>query len=597
MIPELQEAITAHQDGRLEKAEQLYRSILKTTPAQLDAMALLGLVLGTQGQHDEALRLTAEAVRGDPQSSLFRFHYGNVLMNAGRLKEAVAEFRSTLHLNPTLAQASYNLANTLRALDDWTGAIEAYRKAIDLQPTYADAYNNLALSLVHEQHFDEALANARKSVEIDPSFGEGWRTLCNIAEQTGDYTLAYEAGLQCTKLMPDSHYSWFGLGVALCRLERYEEAIDVYKRALELKPERADIWDNLGQTYQSLNRLEDAEITFRKTIEVAGQTVPDEEDRPVDEREYGNRHWHLALLELLRGKYKEGFKRYRARFEDVGSLKRPSYSRPLWKGEPLQGKTILITDEQGFGDTLMLTRYLPFIKKQNARIILSVHKVLKAFYEEWDVIDEVITHGTSIGAYDCYASVFDLPYIFGTTLSTIPNEVPYLPRPQPRESVQLPTTEGRWRVGVVWGGNPLHRNDRKRSVPLPIFADLFEESGAAFFSLNRDMREGDEERLPSYPLVDCRQMIGDFADAARLIDQLDLVITCDTATAHLAGGLAKPVWILLPFAPDWRWLTDRSDSPWYPTARLFRQPRIGDWKSTIAETRRALRDILSSKPS
>ena len=427
-------------------------------------------------------------------------------------------------------------------------------------------------------------------MEVTPTYGEGWRTLCNIAEQTKDYALALSAGEHCVRLMPDSHFSWFGYGVALNRLDRHEEAIEAYKRALTLKPERTDIWDNLGQTYQSMDRLEEAEATFRKTIDVAGQTIPNEATREVAEEEYGNRHWHLALLELLRGKLKPGFARYRSRFKDVGGLKRPNFSRPLWRGEDLNGKTILVTDEQGFGDTLMFCRYLPLMKQRGAKIIFSVHKVLEPLFENWQGKDILITHGIAVPPYDFYASVFDLPHIFGTTLETIPANVPYLPVLQPDEATRL-LPDGRKKIGVVWGGSPAHSNDSRRSIPLKLFAGLFQETQFQFYSLNRDMKPGDADLLPKLPVIDLAPRLKNFADGARLIGQLDLVITCDTATAHLAGGLGIPVWVLLPFAPDWRWLTERSDNPWYPSVRIFRQKKSGDWENVVEQVRDALKHL------
>jgi len=592
----LQQAVTAHQSGNLDEAEKLYRAVLDAQPQQLDALALLGVVRGAKSDFGQAVELIEKAIKRDPKSALFKFHLGNVLMAAQKLPEAIVALRQAVVLQPGMAQAHYNLANALRATGDWDGAIVAYQKAIQHNPIYAEAYNNLALALVHEKKYDEALEQAKKSVAVAPTYGDGWLTLCNVAEQVKEYPLALKAGEQNVKLLPDNHRAWFGYGVALNRLDRNEDAVLAYKRALELKPDRADIWDNLGQTYQSLNQLEEAEAIFRKTVEVAGQALADEEGREVDETEYGNRHWHLALMELLRGKYKEGFARYRSRFEEVGGLIRPNFSRPLWKGESLSGKTILLSDEQGYGDTLMLARYLPLIKAQGGKIIFSVHPVLKPLFDGWAGADKVVVHGTTLSSneYDCYASVFDLPHIFGTTLETIPTAMPYLPIPAPEEATQLPN-DGRMRVGVVWGGSPLHSNDLRRSVPLKTFAKLFDEAGIQFFSLNRDLKKGDAEILPNYPVIDLAPRLDNFATGARFINQLDLVITVDTATAHLAGGMGKPVWVLLPFAPDWRWLTGRDDNPWYPSARLFRQEKISDWENVMGRVKAHLHQ-LAGKP-
>ena len=453
---------------------------------------------------------------------------------------------------------------------------------------YPEAYNNLALCLVHDKKYDDAMQAAKRAVELAPTYGEGWVTVCNVAEKVKDYAAGLNAGEKAIQLSPANHYSWFGYGVILNRLDRHEEAIAAYKHALAIKPDRADIWDNLGQTYQSLNRLAEAEEAYRKTIEVAGEAIANEDTREVDEQEYGARHWHLALMELLRGNYVRGFARYRSRFKEVGGLTRPNFSRPLWKGEDLAGKTLLVTDEQGFGDTLMLCRYLPLLKQRGAKIIFSVHAALRPFFEGWAGADTLIVHGDKIPLYDFYTSVFDLPHRFGTTLETIPfADAAYLPQLPVTADMKLPATTG-LKVGVVWGGNPLHTNDVRRSVPLEMFADIFTVPNVQFYSFNRDKKPGDDALLAKYPVVDLTPRLQNFAHSAQLIGQMDVVISCDTSTAHLAGGLGKEFWVLLPFAPDWRWLTDRNDNPWYKSARLFRQPRVGDWAAAVAGVKTAL---------
>jgi len=587
MTSSVQQAIDFHQAGNLIEAERLYRAILAETPDNPDALALFGVLLDGKGEHERAVELIGKATKLDPKTPLFQLQLGNALMNLKRTDEAIAVFRNAAALQPTLSEAHYNIGNALRRIDDWKGAIASYCEAVRLNPGYAQAYNNLALALVHEKQYDEALIQAKKAVAVAPNFGEGWLTLCNVAEKCGDYVLAAQAGEHNIRLLPDNYRSWFGYGVALNRLHRHEEAIPLYKRSLELQPDRADIWDNLAQTYQSLLRLDEAEATFRKSIELAGQAIPDEDKREVAEEEYGNRHWHLALMELLRGKYKQGFARYRSRFREVEGLVRPKMDKPLWKGEDLKGKVILIHGEQGFGDTLMFARYLPLIKAQGGIVKFSAHPALEELFRNWPVVDEVIPYGPAMLGYHYYASVFDLPHRFRTTLETIPADVPYLPLLQPNENTRL-SGDGRPKIGVVWGGSPLHKNDLHRSIPLNLFSKLFEETGAQFYSLNRDLKPGDAELLPKYSVIDLASRIKNFADATRIIGQLDLLITCDTATAHLAGALGKPVWTLITFSPDWRWMIGRDDSPWYPTMRLFRQPKGGDWESVINHVQQEL---------
>ncbi len=582
----LSEAIAAHQAGNMPEAERLYRSFLEAEPQNADACALLGVVVGARGEFSQAIAWVDKAVALDPASGLLHFHQGTVLMAAQKLPEAIAAFTRAADLQPTAPQIRFNFANALRASGDWGGAIAQYREALRLDTKFLDAFNNLALSLTHEKQYEEAFQLAAHAVAIQDNFGDGWLTLCNVAEKMKNYDTAFFAGKRAIALIPESHYAWFGYGVALNRLNRDVEAVEAYTHALALNPSRADIWDNLAQTYQSLNDLEKAEEAFCKTVEVAGQTLIDEEKREVDESEYGNRHWHLALINLLRGNYKQGFARYRARIHAIPELKRRSMSFPLWKGEDLRGKSILVCDEQGYGDTLMLARFFPLLRAQGARVVVSAHKVLAPLLREGNCADLVIAHDDDIPLCDYFCSSFDLPHRCGATLETLPREVPYLPVLPPDEETLLP--EKGIKIGVVWGGSPLHLSDKKRSVPLALFADLFSVPEVTFYCFNRDLKAGDAEILPRYPIENLIPRLTDFAASARLIGQMDLVITCDTATAHLAGALGKKTWILLPFAPDWRWMIGRDDSPWYPTVRLFRQPRPDDWQSVIEEVKTAL---------
>lgn len=581
----LAEGMEAHRTGNMALAESCYRAALAAKSDHADACALLGIVVGARGDVAQAMAFVDRAVEIDPQAGLLHFHRGTVLMAAQQLPEAITAFRRAATLQPDVAPIHFNLANALRSSGAWTEAIASYRAALALDAQFLAAYNNLALSLVHESQYEEAMQWAQRAVTLDPAYGDGWLTVCNVAEKLKDYDTALHAGKRAVDLMPGNHYAWFGYGVALNRVGRDEEAIAAYQMALKLNPRRVDIWDNLGQTYQSLNRLEQAEAAFRKAVDVAGQTIEDEDEREVDEAEYGNRHWHLALMELLRGDYVRGFARYRSRFAEIKELKRLSFPYPLWKGEDLAGKTLLVCDEQGYGDTLMLARFLPVLRSRGVRIVFSVHKVLVPLFEGWSGADVVIAHNGVVPPCDYVCSSFDLPHRMGITLDNLPHDVPYLPVLSP--DFLLPSDSSR-KIGVVWGGSPLHLNDGKRSVPLAVFADLFSAQGVSFYSFNRDLKPGDADLLPLYPIKDLAPQLTDFAAASRLIGQMDLIITVDTATAHLAGGLGKPVWVLLPFAPDWRWLTDRSDSPWYPNARLFRQPSGGDWVSVIADVKAAL---------
>jgi tetratricopeptide (TPR) repeat protein len=593
----LQRAVAAHQAGNLTEAEQLYQVALAQRADDADALALLGVLREGQGRATEAVALIEQALRLDPKAALFHFYLGNARQAAGLYDAAVTAYRQALTLQPTLTEAHYNLGNALRQLGQWDDAAAAYQQALTLQPTHAKARNNLAL--VHEQqkNFAAALEELQRLVRQHPQDPEGWLNLCRVAETAGDFTLSLQAGASSTRLQPDNPSAWLGLGVALNRLERHEEAVKAYEHALQLKPEWASVWDNLGQSYQFMNRVPEAEQAFRQCIAVDGQSLPDEVITTIDEQKIGHRHWHLALLELLKGDLRQGFARYRSRFGEVLGLGRPPHRQPLWRGEDLAGKTILVMFEQGHGDTLMFARYLPLLKQRGATVKFLVREALLDYFHGWPGADwlgsdAALRRGeNNLGDFDYYTSVFDLPYLFGTTLDTIPNTTPYLPVPEMTVATRLPDGVGR-KIGVVWAGSPGHKHDARRSIPLAQFAELFTIPNCQFYSLNRDKRPGDDALLAQHAnVIDLTPRFGNFADMARFVAQLDLIITCDTATAHLAGGMGKAVWTLLPYAPDWRWLLDRADSPWYPTLRLFRQDKSGEWGAVVKKISNCLNDL------
>ena len=584
----LQKALAAHQQGDLLQAEGGYREILSAQPDHIDALNLLATLLGSKGQFDEAIGLASRAIELDLKTPLLHITLGNIHIAKKDYVAALACFRRAVDLDPGLGEAQYDLGNALRLSGSWSEAGDAFREALRLMPSHGQARNNLALVYEHEEKFDQAIAELQTLLKSVPNFGDGWLNLCKIAEKADALDIGLDAGLRAVGLMQKNPQAWLGLGVILNRLGRDEEALEAYQNGLRLKPDWTEVWDNLAQTYQALGRLDEAEKAFRATVEAAGQTIKDEDIRRIDEKEYGNRHWHLALLELLKGDYKRGFARYRARFEDVGGLKRPTYPVPVWQGDDIAGKTILVMDEQGLGDCLMMLRYLPMLKERGACVKLLVHPALVPLLQGWRAIDEIIVRGQPVCGFDTYASIFDLPYAFGTTVETVPAQSPYLPLLMADEHTKLDLASGKKNVAVIWAGAPKHKQDAKRSLPLSLFAKLFDRPDVRFFSMNRDKREGDDVLLKQSSVIDLAPRLNDFGDVARFVSQMDLVITCDTASAHLAGGMGKPVWTLLPFSPDWRWLMVREDSPWYPSMRLFRQAKAGDWEGVIDRVGQAL---------
>jgi hypothetical protein len=296
----------------------------------------------------------------------------------------------------------------------------------------------------------------------------------------------------------------------------------------------------------------------------------------------------------LRGDFHHGFAHYRARFKKEGRAPRLPFPRPLWQGEDLRGKKILVVGEQGFGDVLMLCRFALLLKAKGARVVLLAHEALAELLNLAALADEILCEAPlEQGDFDYQTSLFDLPYRFGTNIGTIPH-ASYLPSPPADEATKL-SDAGRPKIGVVWAGKHGYGDDRRRSLSLGMFADLFNETGAQFFNMTRKLESGDAEILEQHSVIDLSSKLGDFLATARFIAQLNLVVTCDTAVAHLAGGMGKKVWVLLPFAPDWRWLLAREDSPWYPSMRLFRQNKKADWAEVVARARKELAAFVQKR--
>lgn len=400
-------------------------------------------------------------------------------------------------------------------------------------------------------------------------------------------------------------------GAALHDLGDYERAIASYRLALESAPEIGEAHNNLGNSLMALGRFAEAADCFLRASELMPTSPIPRTARATALQATGNvaeaeadcrmavaidpffaaAHWNLALNLLLQGQYDEGWREYEWRWQkpDFTSPVRHS-DVPLWDGSPLDGRTILLHAEQGFGDAIQFVRYAPLVASCGGKVVLECHPQLVHLFHGIKGITSVVAFGEVIPAFDCQAPFLTLPRIFGKTLENIP-VCPYLSAKLDRLAKwqQLASIYSGYRVGIVWAGSSIHRNDSFRSLPLAFLSSFAKLTNIQLFSLQMGDAKRQLERSPlAERVIDLTEQIDDFADTAALITQLDLVICIDTAVAHLAGTLGKPVWLLLPFAPDWRWLLYRSDSPWYPTMQIFRQKQIGDWGSVIDQVHSAL---------
>ena len=455
-------------------------------------------------------------------------------------------------------------------------AIAALSKAVKANAGSVDAASNLGLALHNTGRLDEAIAQYRNALALSPRHPEILYNLGNAylaRDRITDALASYEETLANN---PAHVGARVNRGNTLLRFNRPADALESYEQALALAPDHPQILTNRGHALRRLDRPQEALQDFATVIEKS----PD----------FPEAHFESALAHLTLGDFEPGWKAYEWRWKtNAFADKRRSFRQPQWLGDaPLAGKTILLHAEQGFGDTIQFIRYAPLLARSGARVICEVQGELVSLLSPLEGI-EIVAGGGALPLFDLHCPLMSLPLAFSTELATIPAQVPYLAAPadrvmQWRDRIGAGRPgEGRPRAGFVWSGSPAHKNDANRSIPLARFKELLANLPFACFSLQREMRDTDREALQGLPkLIDLGPELSDFADTAAVISLLDVVVSVDTAVVHLAGALGKPVVILLPHAADFRWLRDRSDTPWYPTAKLLRQPAFGDWSSVIS---------------
>jgi Tfp pilus assembly protein PilF len=469
------------------------------------------------------------------------------LHQAGRLAEAEKNYLQILKAQPDQFDCLHLLGVIFSQRGNYAEAARQIDVALKINPKAASAHNNRGSALKELKRFDEALASYDNALALKPDFAEAFNNR----------------------------------GIALKELKRFDEALASYDKALALKPDYAEAFNNRGIALQELKRFDEALASYDKALALK----PD----------YAEAHWNEALLRLLTGDFSRGWAKYEWRWRNESlALSTRNFSQPLWLGAAaIDGKTILLHSEQGFGDTIQFCRYVPLVAARCARVILEVERPLQKLMTNLAGATQVISKGDSLPDFDVQCPFLSLPLAFATRLETIPSATPYLRAPvQALKNWQARLgPKARPRIGLAWSGRPTHKNDQNRSISLRSLLALLDIE-ATFVSLQKDVRTDDAAVLKERDdILEFGDALKDFSDTAALISHLDLVISVDTSVAHLAGALAKPVWVLLPFLPDWRWQLDRDDSPWYPTARLFRQDNTRAWDDVIVRVHEALRDF------
>ena len=469
---------------------------------------------------------------------------GNALHDAQRYEEAVDHYDRAIASYPEFAVAHNNRANAIKKLGRLNEAIESYGRAIALKPDFTNAYYNRANTLRDLGRRQEAIADYRKALTLNP---DSFRVLANLA-------------------------------TVLQAVGRYEESLASYDRAIVLNPGDAMLYSNRGNTLVALDRYGEAEASFDQAIAL----------KP----EFAEAHYCKSLLKLTQGDFEQGWALYEWRFAVPGLFADRGFRQPQWRGDvALEGKTILLHAEQGLGDTLQFCRYVPVVATRAAKVLLEVPHSLLPLMASLTAGVDLIAAGDPLPAFDCHCPLMSLPMASATSLQTIPASIPYLfPAIEHAEDWKRVLGEQkRPRIGLVWSGSVQHQADWSRSIPLRLFEKIL-SLDLEFHGLQNEVRDDDRALIETIgrPRLHVERLI-DFGRTAALVEQMDLVISVDTSLAHLAGALGKPLWLLLPGNADFRWMRDRDDSPWYPTARLYRQSRRGDWGGALDEMEAQLR--------
>jgi tetratricopeptide (TPR) repeat protein len=597
-IPEaLATALALHQAGRLNDAEAIYQQILRAEPRHVEAWNFLGGLEFQRGNYAAAVQYIGRSVELMPAYLDAHYNLALALHKQGNIDAAIARYRYFIASGAPVAAAHNNLGLLLIQKGHADEAITCYRRAIELDPSYVQAHYNLGLASCKRGAVEQAVAAWRRTLELAPGHAEAWNDLGNVLKQQRNFDEATDCYERSIALQPDYAAAHSNLGIVHRDQWNLDAAIGCFRRSLALQPAAAEVETNLGIALSDTGCYEEAAGCFRRAL--------------VLQPDLAEAHRGLSNLLLLTGDYDRGWPEYEWRWR-TGRLSMPQFAHPRWKGEPLDGRTILLWAEQGLGDTLQFVRYAPVLKSLGAMVLFECPRALMKLVASCPGIDRLLeqrsladgTPATQADiAFDYQLPLLSLPTVLKTRVETIPANIPYLSADAAlveRWRAQLRPIEG-FRIGINWHGRAGHGAFRQRNIPLACFTDIAELPGVRLISLHKG---AGREELAAWqgrqPIVDLGDDVdetsGAFMDTAAIMQNLDLVITSDTSIPHLAGALGVKVWLILPLAADWRWLLNRSDSPWYPTMRIFRQRRPGDWPAVFAEIKAALGERLRHYP-
>jgi tetratricopeptide (TPR) repeat protein len=573
------------QQGRHDEAIVCFREAIRLRPGYTDAINNLGNIFYFQNKFDEAVECYEQVLRLAPEHVGAHSNLGEVVRQQGKLKEALEHCERAVELQPDFAQGQTHLGLALSSNERFEEALPHFETALRLAPNLADAHHGLGYAMLQLRRVDDAIGEFEAALRLKPDLPDAHSNLGSALVRQGKYDEAMAHFRDALHLKPTSTDAHLHQAHCLWQLGRFEEAAASAQEALRLKPESPEGHNVLGVVHMKAGRPAEAIVEFTCAAELRS--------------EFAQAHFNRGLAYLLQGDYRHGWPDYEWRWRCRDFVTHPIEEAQGWDGTPLAGRTILLHAEQGMGDALQFIRFAPQVKRQGGSVIVACAPPLMPLLSRCAGVDRVVDNRDLNVKFDVEAPLLSLPGKLGTTLETIPAEVPYLsgdPALEEHWRKELSPFAG-FKIGIAWQGNRDHPEDRLRSVPLERFAGLTRD-GVQLISLQlgagREQIDAVADRLPVADVMPrSEETPWTFLDTAAVIKNLNLVVTVDTSVAHLAGGLGVPVWLALAYAPDWRWLLEREDSPWYPTARLFRQKRFGDWADVFYRMGRALRQLVA----
>jgi len=572
-------AVARYRAGDPAEARELLERFLEAAPDHAAAWHLLGVLRANAGDREAARAALERAAGLDPRNIETQLNLARVLQQLGANREAAAAFRQALAVDPSSLAAAEGAVECLWRERRYAEALEPVRRLVALQPGATGPARKLLGALRAARKFPDAEREARALLARHPEQLDVLIDVAGVLRDCGRADEAVELARRAVAMAPRSVEAHINLGAALSDREDLDGAAAAFLKVLDLKPDSAEVQANLGAVRYRQGNTDAAIACYRAALKSSPDNL--------------NAHWNLSHALLQKGEYREGWAEYEWRWKTEKAAlvaERRNLPWPRWEGGPVAGKSVFVYTEQGFGDGIQFARYVPLLAAAGARVTLETQKELERLFRSLGGVERLVARGATISGVELQVPIMSLPLAMGTTLANLPAAVPYL--------AAEPEAAARWRerlaglprprVGLCWKGGRKFAADHLRSLSASMLAPLLGVREAGFVALQKEL--GPEE-LAAAGLSGLRRVadeLTDFAETAALIANLDLVIAVDTSVAHLAGALGKPLWVMLPEPPDWRWLRGRRDSPWYPTAQLFRQPAPGDWAAVVAAVARAL---------